>query len=108
MVTRQGFSEVVSNCFQSLGFSHDASLFEFPSNMFLPGSDLSPIEQNIDKIIYGLTQWEPSAKGNSADEPKKVSIEGQDYSDAINKMNTLFLKNSWGKDCRYFRQQRSV
>jgi hypothetical protein len=97
MVTRQGFSEVVSNCFQSLGFSHDASLFEFPSNMFLPGSDLSPIEQNIDRIINGLTQWEPSAKGNSADEPKKVSIEGQDYSDAINKMNTLFLKNSWGE-----------
>ena len=27
---------------------------------------------------------------------KKVSVEGADYGEAINKMNTLFLKNSWG------------
>jgi len=40
-----------------MGFTHNASLFEFPSNMFLPDSDLTPIEQNIDKIILGLTQW---------------------------------------------------
>ena len=68
----------------------------FLSNMFLPGSDLTPIEKNIDKIIYGLTKWEPRVKGNAAKPPKKVSIEGADYGEAINKMNTLFLKNSWG------------
>ena len=96
MVTRQGFSEVVRNCFQSLGFSHDASLFEFPSNMFLPGSDLTPIEQDIDKIICGLTQWEPSLRGTTVEAMRKVSVEAADYSDAVDKMNTLFLKNSWG------------
>ena len=96
-VTRQGFAGVVSsNCFLALGFSFDASQFEFPSNMFLPGSDLTPIEKNIDKIIYGLTEWEPRVKGNAAEPPKKVSIEGADYSEAIDNMNTLFLKNSWG------------
>jgi hypothetical protein len=79
-----------------MGFSHDASLFEFPHKMFLPGSDLTPIGENLDKIIHGLTQWEPSIKANTGDPPKKVSVEGQDYSDAINKMNTLFLRNSWG------------
>jgi hypothetical protein len=64
--------------------------------MFLSGSDLTPIEQNIDKIIQGLTKWAPSVMGNAADPPKKISIEAADDSEAIIKMNTLFLKNSWG------------
>jgi hypothetical protein len=79
-----------------MGFSADASLFEFPLNMFLPGSDLTSIEKNIDKIIYGLTRWEPKKNGNAAVQSKTVAIEGRDYVDAINKMNTLFLKKSWG------------
>jgi len=87
---------VVSSNFLALGFSFDAPQSEFPTNMFLPGGDLTPIEKNIDKIIYGLTKWEPRAKGNEEKPPKKVSIEGADYSDAINNMNTIFLKNSWG------------
>jgi hypothetical protein len=87
---------VVRNCFLALGFSHDASLFEFPLNMFLPGSDLTPIEKNVDKIIYGLTQWAPSSKGNAAAAQKKVSVEAADYGEAIDRMNTLFLKKSWG------------
>ena len=96
MVTRQGFGSVVKNCFLSLGFAHDASLFEFPSNMFLPGSDLSPLGQNVDKIVYGLTQWEPAQKGKAVEGPKKISIDAEDYSDALEKMNLLFLKKSWG------------
>jgi hypothetical protein len=87
---------VIRNCFLAMGLSHDASLFEFPSNMFLPDSDLTPIEKNIDKIIDGLTQWEPSVKGATADPPKKISVEAADYSEALDRMNTLFLKNSWG------------
>ena len=87
---------MVSSAFLAAGFSFDASQFEFPSNMFLPGSDLTPIEQNMDKIIYGLTKWEPRAKGPVANSPKKVSFEGADYGEAIDRMNTAFLKNSWG------------
>jgi hypothetical protein len=30
--------------------------------MYLPGSDLSVIEKYLDKIIAGLTQWEPKNK----------------------------------------------
>lgn len=64
--------------------------------MFLPDSDLTPIEQNIDKIIYGLAQWKPQPKGKAAEAPKKITVEAADCSDALNKMNTLFLKNNWG------------
>ena len=80
-----------------MGLSHDASLFEFPSPMFVPGSDLTPLEENVEQIIYGLTQWEPTVKKRGSEEaPKKVAIEGKDDSDAVTKMNTLFLRNSWG------------
>jgi hypothetical protein len=64
--------------------------------MFLPGSDLTPVVQKIDKIIYGLTTWEPRAKGNALKSESKVFVEGADYGQAMAKMNTLFLKNSWG------------
>jgi hypothetical protein len=88
---------VVSSAFLAMGFSFDAPQFEFPSNMFLPGSDLSPIEQNIDKIIHGLTQWETKVKGTKAKNlTKTISVEGVNYSEALHKMNMAFLKNSWG------------
>jgi hypothetical protein len=64
--------------------------------MFLPGSDLSPIDRNIDAVIYGLTRWEPKTKNKSTTKPPKILIEGLDYEDAVNNMNSLFLKNLWG------------
>lgn len=95
-IVRQGFAGVIRNCFLSMGFTHDAALFEFPSNMFLPDSDLSPLEQNIEKIIAGLTGWEPSKKSQVTDAPKTIEVEGADYGDVLDKMNALFLKNGWG------------
>ena len=87
---------MVNNCFLSLGLSYDASLSEYPSDMFLPGADLTPLEQNIDQVVYGLTKWEPKSKGKKAAEPpKKLTIEAADYEDAIEKMNAVFLKNNW-------------
>jgi hypothetical protein len=95
-VTRQGFSGVVRNCFMSLGFAHDASLFEFPAGMFLPGNDLAALEQNVEKIIYGLTQWEPKQRVKAAGASEKLSIEGADYGAILERMNALFLQKGWG------------
>lgn len=64
--------------------------------MFLPGADLTPIADNIDKIIYGLTEWEPKNKGKKIVEAKTIVIEGKDHEDCIDKMNQLFLRNNWG------------
>jgi hypothetical protein len=96
-ITCEGFAGVVCNAFQSLGFSCDASQYEFPFDMFLADGDLTIIEKNIDKIINGLTIWDPEIKGNvAANPPKKMSVEGADYSAAIHKMNIVFLNNRWG------------
>ena len=93
MVTREGFEEVVNNAFAGLGFSAEAAKYVFPLKMFLPGSDLNPIEKNIDKIIDGLTRWKPQEKGVAV--PSTITVEGKDYQEMVDTMNLLFLKNRW-------------
>ena len=97
IVTRKGFSQVVANSFAGFGFPPEAPwVMEFPLEMFLPGSDLSPLEKNIDRVVYGLTRWEPQTyKVKGIVSPPKVTVEGKDYEDAVAKMNFLFLRNLW-------------
>lgn len=95
-VTRQGFSQVVGNGFAGLGFPADAAtVYEFPMEMFLPNSDLTPINENIDKIIYGLTKWEPEITEKGVYAPPKITVTGNDYEEALANANLLFLKNLW-------------
>ena len=97
IVTRQGFSQVVANSFAGLGFPAEApTIYEFPHVLFWTDSDLSPVKENIDKIIYGLTQWEPKRKKKGIVAPPKITVEGKDYQDAASNMNLLFLRNQWG------------
>ena len=49
MITRQGFAPVVDNAFAGLGFSAEAAKFSYPMKMFLPGAEMTPIEENIDR-----------------------------------------------------------
>lgn len=63
--------------------------------MFLAGSSLSPIEQNIDRVVEGLTKWKPATK-KTAIAPPTVTVEGRNYQDAVTNMNLLFMRNYWG------------
>lgn len=95
MVTREGFSKVVTNTFAGEEFPAEASQVVFPVEMFLPGSDLTPIEEKIDELIGGLTTWEPDRKETGVISPPPVFIEGKDYEEAFLNTNKLFLKNMW-------------
>jgi len=96
VITRKGFSQVVNNAFAGMGFSREApTLMEFPHEMFLPDSDLSPLESHIDKIIHGLTQWQPLRKEKKSEVPEKITVEGKDYEEAMVRMNDLFVNNLW-------------
>ncbi len=80
-----------------MGFSPDApTVIEFPLETFVAGSDLTPLKENIDKIVYGLTKWEPTAKPKRVYSPPKVTVQGKDYEEALGNMNLLFLRNQWG------------
>ncbi|MCL2670206.1 MAG: hypothetical protein FWE89_05925, partial [Syntrophaceae bacterium] len=60
IVTRQGFTQIVGNAFAGMGFPAEGPVvYEFPNPMFNVGGDLSPISENMDKIVYGLTKWQP-------------------------------------------------
>ncbi|MBI2906910.1 MAG: hypothetical protein HYX92_04575 [Chloroflexi bacterium] len=94
--TRKGFTQVVGNAFAGFGFSPEGPVtYEFPTEMFLTESDLSPIEAHIDSVIDGLTKWQPKMKRQASLAAKRITVEGKDYQDAVDKMNHLFLKNMW-------------
>jgi hypothetical protein len=96
-ITRKGFTGVVNNAFAGLGFPADAAtIHEFPVEMFLGGSDLTPINENIDKVIFGLTKWQAAIQEKGIYAPPKVTVQGEDYEQAVANMNLLFLRNLWG------------
>ena len=65
--------------------------------MFLAGSDLTPVRENFDKIVYGLTKWTPNVKQKGVVYPAdKITAVGRNYEEAVTNMNLLFLKNLWG------------
>jgi hypothetical protein len=64
-------------------------------DMFLAGSNLTPINENIDKIVYGLTKWEPKTKTKGVAAPPMVTVSGKDYREALTNMNFVFLKKMW-------------
>jgi hypothetical protein len=96
VITRQGFSQVVANSFAGLGFSAEApTVIEFPHVLFWTNSDLTPIRENIDKVVFGLTKWEPKRKTKGVVAQPKVTVEGRDIEEALGNMNSLFLRNMW-------------
>jgi hypothetical protein len=96
ILTRVGFTQVVNNAFAGMGFIGDAAtLKEFPIDMFVEGSDLTPLKENIDKVVYGLTKWSPKTKDKGLVKPPKVTVQGKDYQEAAANMNFQFLKNMW-------------
>lgn len=96
VITRESFTPVVQGAFAGLGFPSEApTIIEFPNRLFVPGSDLSPIEKNLDKIICGLTEWQPKTKAKGVTTADKISVTGKDYQGAVDNLNNLFLRNLW-------------
>lgn len=95
-VTRQGFTQVVANALAGMGFPAESpSIHEFPMPMFDNGSDLTPLRENLDKIVYGLTKWQPKITSKGVFTPPMITVQGKDYQDALRNMNSLFVKNLW-------------
>ena len=103
-----GFSQVVANAMAGFGFAPEApTIYEFPMNIFLAGSDLTPIRENIDKIIYGLTKWEPKVKEKCISyHSKNIVVPGKDYREAEDNVNYMFLKRMWGDGLPIIHQHR--
>lgn len=96
VVTRSGFEGIVANAFSGFGFPSEGPIgYAFPSEMFLVDSDLTPLEENFDKLMEGLTSWEPNMKETGMVEPEPIVVKGSDYIEAYANVNHLFSRNLW-------------
>ena len=97
VIIREGFTGLVANQLEFMGFPKEVpTVFELPMMIVVPGSPLTALEENIDNIIYSLTEWEPEVNEKSSLIESKVPFVGKDYEEVMTAVNLTFLKNDWG------------
>jgi hypothetical protein len=94
-LTRTDFVGVMKNAVSGLGLAPDAAMITFPIELFLPGSDIAPIEKRKQEFYDGLTRWTSQFAGAAGESPM-LSVEGAGWDDALTRANDLFLARSWG------------
>lgn len=55
---------VMRNAVSGLGLAPDAAMVTFPIALFLPGSDIGPVEARRQEFYDGLTRWRPNPAGD--------------------------------------------
>src|SRR5262245_6345821 len=68
----------------------------FPIELFLPGSDIGPVEARKREFYDGLTRWSGGASGEADGERSMISVEAPTIEDALVRANDLMLANLWG------------
>src|SRR5450631_2664667 len=84
------------NAVAGLGLAPDAAMINFPIDMFLPGSDITPIEQRKQEFYDGLTQWKSAFAHAAPGVSPLLSVEGASYEEALDRANYLLITNLWG------------
>ena len=86
----------MTNAVAGLGLAPDAAMVTFPIEMFLPGSDISPVQARKREFYDGLTTWRSTlAADGSADAPM-IRVEGSSVEDTFARANHLMLAKRWG------------
>ncbi len=86
----------MKNAVSGVGLAPDAAMVTFPIDMFLPGSDLGPLEARKREFYNGLTRWKSDFETAGDNGVKLITVEGASYEDALVKANHLLLTNLWG------------
>ncbi|RPH78264.1 MAG: hypothetical protein EHM88_16305, partial [Candidatus Rokuibacteriota bacterium] len=87
---------VTTNAVAGLGLAPDAAMVTFPIEMFLPGSDISPLDARKQEFYDGLTRWRPAFAPDGPGETPMIRVEGASVEDAFVRANHLMLANRWG------------
>jgi hypothetical protein len=96
LLGRTDFLGVVRNAVTGMGFPAPMPVVDFPPDLFLPGSDLSPVEARKKEFYDGLTSWRFTSNNTASDATPLITVTGADYEDTIAKANNLFISNMWG------------
>lgn len=86
----------MKNAVSGVGLAPDAAMVTFPIDMFLPGSDLGPLEARKREFYNGLMRWQSDYAGQSASTASLIKVEGRTWEDALAKANYHLLTNLWG------------
>jgi hypothetical protein len=86
----------MTNAVAGLGLAADAAMVTFPIAMFLPGSDISPVQARRHEFYDGLTRWRSALAGDGAGGPPMVAVDGASVEDALARANHLMLAKRWG------------
>ena len=95
-LTRADFVGVMKNAISGLGLGPDAAMVTFPIELFLPGSDIAPVEARKREFYDGLTRWTSDLAGDAGGEIPMVSVRGATFEDALVRANNLMIANLWG------------
>jgi hypothetical protein len=95
-LTRTDFVGVMTNAVSGLGLAPDAAMIAFPIDLFLPGSDIAPLERRRQELYDGLLRWRSGRADTGSIESRMLSVEGATYEDALVRANELFLERLWG------------
>src|SRR5215468_11277790 len=83
------------NAVSGLGLAPDAAMVTFPIEMFLPGSDIAPVEARKQEFYDGLTRWS-LVQDNGGAASAMVSVQGATFEDALARANHVVLASQWG------------
>jgi hypothetical protein len=95
IVARQ-FVDMVKTAAQGQGLPA-LPVAKFPSEvMWHQVEDVRPsCEEAVEEVIDGLTKWQPDEINGADSQAKELVFEGEDYNDAVNKMESYFLAQMW-------------
>src|SRR5437899_6809585 len=86
----------MTNAVAGLGLAPDAAMVTFPIEMFLPGSDISPVEARKREFYVGLTRWRSAIATDAAGEAPMIKVKAASVEDAFSRANHMMLANRWG------------
>ncbi len=86
----------MTNAVAGLGLAPDAAMVTFPIEMFLPGSDISPVQARRHEFAAGLPRWRSALAGDGAGGPPMVAVDGASAEDALARATHLMLAKRWG------------
>jgi hypothetical protein len=102
-IVRSDFTNAFKARVRGFGFPAGMAIAEVPPKMVfaLPEEEFrAEIEGSIDKLVDGLTKWEPNLelieKKVVAPVPEILTAKGDDYEEAVSEINYMYLKKNWG------------
>jgi len=87
---------VIKNLMSGRGLAADAAMVVFPMELFLPGSDISPVIERKDEFYAGLTRWTSAAGAGVKRRARLVRVSGASHDEAMDKAADLYLAKLWG------------